>query len=130
MKLLLLLPLAAMLVAWGQNPAPNDGSQVAVLSQSWSKTKFAGAQQTSSSGNSPAAAMIPQNRNFERNRRANTPPGERDPNMDTIDGRSAAMDRSVQESRTSKGSPIQGFEYNVKLHNLSAKTITAIIWEY
>jgi hypothetical protein len=128
MKLLLLLPLAAILVALGQNPVPTDGSQIAVLNYSWFKTKI-GAQQQTSSGNSPAAAMIPQNRNFERNRRANTPPGERDPNLDTIDGRSAAMDRSVEEARTSKPTT-EGFEYNVKLQNLSGKTITAIIWEY
>jgi hypothetical protein len=128
MRFLLLLPLVAILVASGQNPTPNNGSQVAVLSHSWSKTKLAAPQQTSST-NGPAAAMIPQNRNFERNRRANMPPGDRDPNMDSMDGRSAAMERSVEESRSNK-KPIEGFEYNAKLQNQSAKTITAIIWEY
>jgi hypothetical protein len=128
MKILLLPPLIAVLVASGQNPPANSGSQIAVLSHSWSKAKLSGSQQTPS-GNAPAAAMIPQNRNFERNRRANMPPGERDPNLDTIDGRSAALERSVEESRNSKSS-VEGFEYNVKLQNQSSKTITAIIWEY
>ena len=127
MKLLLLLPLFAILVTLGQNPAQNS-SEVAVLNHSWSKTKLAAQEQTSST-NAPAPAMIPQNRTFERNRRANMPPGDRDPNLDTIDGRSAALEKSIEESRSSKPS-IEGFEYNVKLHNQSSKTITAIIWEY
>jgi hypothetical protein len=118
-----------MLVALGQNPSPDSGSQVNVLSHSWFKAKVSGPQQTPS-GSAPAAAMIPQNRNFERNRRANMPPGDRDPNLDTVDGRSAALERTVEESRSAKPSSVEGFEYNVKLQNLSSKTITAIIWEY
>jgi hypothetical protein len=128
MRFIWLLPLVAAVLASTQNPAANNSSQVTVISYSWSKTKISN-QGQGSSGNGPAAAMIPQNRNFERNRRANTSPGERDPNLDTIDGRSAAIERSVEESRT-QNPMIEGFEYNTKLQNQSDKTITAIIWEY
>jgi len=76
----------------------------------------------------PAAAMIPQNKNFEKNRRANTSPGERDPNLDTIDGRSAAMEKAVQESRAPK--PVDGFAYRAKIHNASSKLIEIVFWEY
>jgi hypothetical protein len=72
--------------------------------------------------------MIPQNKNFEKNRRANTSPGERDPNLDTIDGRSAALERAVQESRAPK--PVDGYAYRTKIHNAGAKVIEVIFWEY
>ena len=72
--------------------------------------------------------MIPQNKIFERNRRANAPPGERDPNLDTLDGRSAAMEKAVQDSRAPK--PVDGFAYRVKVCNATAKPIEIIFWEY
>jgi len=72
--------------------------------------------------------MIPQNRNFERNRRANTSPGERDPNLDTLDGRSAALEKAVQDSRSAK--PVDGFAYRAKIHNGSTQPIEIIFWEY
>jgi hypothetical protein len=78
----------------------------------------------------PAAAMIPQNKNFERNRRSNSPEGVRDPNLDTIDGRSAALERSVQESRMPGSKPVDGFAYRVKVRNSSTKTIEVVFWEY
>jgi len=42
--------------------------------------------------------MIPQNRNFPRNARVNDPQGVRDPNQDSLDGRRAALEKSVAES--------------------------------
>jgi hypothetical protein len=72
--------------------------------------------------------MNPANKNYERNRRAATSPGERDPNLDTVDGRSAAMEKAVQESRAPK--PVDGFAYRAKVHNASAKPIETIFWEY
>ena len=74
--------------------------------------------------------MIPQNKNFERNRRANSSEGVRDPNLDTIDGRSAALEKSVQESRMPSSKPVDGFAYRVKIRNSSAKVIEVLFWEY
>ena len=76
----------------------------------------------------PAPAMIPQNKNFEKNRRANTSPGERDPNLDTVDGRSAALERAIQDSRAPK--PIEGYSYRARIHNATEKVIEVIFWEY
>ena len=103
----------------------NEGLPVTVLSTKWFKDRQSIEQQ---SATGPAAAMIPQNRNFERNRRANTPPGERDPNLDTLDGRSAAMEKAVQDSRAPK--PVDGFAYRVKVRNATSKPIDIIFWEY
>jgi hypothetical protein len=76
----------------------------------------------------PAPAMIDANKNFERQRRTNASAGERDPNADTIDGRSAELERIVQESR--EAPPVNGFTYVMKVQNGSNKTIQIIFWEY
>jgi hypothetical protein len=129
MKTILLLTILLMAIPQGQTgvaPAiSSDGLPVTVLSSKWFRDRQA-IEKTASSA--PAAAMIPQNKIFERNRRANASPGERDPNLDTIDGRSAAIDKAVQESRTPK--PSDGFAYRAKVHNASTRPIEILFWEY
>ena len=112
-----------------QNQAPaisSEGTPVRVLGFKLNKDRQNVTYEPA--GTTPAAAMIPQNKNFEKNRRANMPPGDRDPNQDTLDGRSAAMERAVQASRAPK--PIDGFAFRPKVHNASAKLIEVIFWEY
>jgi hypothetical protein len=128
MKTILFAALLLAVIPQGQSVAPaipSDGPPVTVLGLKWFKDRQAIDQVTASS---PAAAMIPQNKIFERNRRANTSPGERDPNLDTIDGRSAAIEKAVQESRAPK--PADGFAYRAKVHNATRKAIDIIFWEY
>jgi len=130
MKTILILTLLYMAIPQGQSgvvaPAiSNEGMPVTVLSIKWFKDRQS-IEFVPDSG--PAPAMIPQNKIFERNRRANTSPGERDPNLDTIDGRSAALERAVQNSRAAK--PVDGFAYRVKVRNSTAKPIDIIFWEY
>jgi hypothetical protein len=127
MKAVLLAPLVLMMVAPLQDPViSHEGNPVVVLSHKWFKDRQEVAD--TSAASLPAAAMIPANKNFERNRRVTTAPAERDPNLDTIDGRSAALEKSVQESRAPK--PIDGFAYRAKIHNASSKVIETIFWEY
>ena len=126
MKTILLLTVLLLAIPPGQSPNISfDGSPVTVVSFKWFTERHE--VETTSTGG-PAAAMIPQNKNFERNRRANNSPGERDPNLDTIDGRSAALERAVQDSRAPK--PVEGFAYRAKVHNASGKPIQIIFWEY
>lgn len=105
----------------------DETSMVKVVSYKWSRDRQQ-AEQATPMLNAPVAAVISQNKNFERNRRANVSPGERDPNLDTIDGRSAALERSVQSSRAPK--PIEGFAYRAKFQNVSNKELEIIFWEY
>lgn len=130
MKTLLLFALLAMVISLVQWPASaQDGSSVIVVSyKSYKSREVLEKLETPTDG--PVAAMIPQNKNFERNRRANSPEGVRDPNLDTIDGRSAALERSVQESRLPASKPVDGFAYRVKVRNTSKKTIEVVFWEY
>src|SRR5262245_45253212 len=86
-----------------------DGSFMSVLKFKWVKTRIS-MKKAESAGVTPVRAVIPQNKNFARNVRVNEPAGVRDPNSDTLDGRSAEMDRITQESRTSN-SDLDGFTY-------------------
>lgn len=128
MTFLLLLPLLLMPCPAPQNPAGNeDASPVVVTSFKWVKDRKPLAHAFSAL-NSPAPAIIAANKNFEKQKRINASAGERDPNADTLDGRSAALDRIVEASREAQ--PVDGFTYLVKVQNASGKLIQTIFWEY
>jgi hypothetical protein len=128
MKILLLVPLLLLFDSPGQNPVPaQDGSPLVVVNQKWVKSRLT-IEQANSAMVPPAPAMIGANKNFERQRRGNAPTGERDPNADSLDGRSAAMERAVQESRAPR--PVDGFVYRLKVQNPGSKTIDVLFWEY
>ena len=123
MRTILLLALILPQALHAQNnPAQNDGSALVVVGSKYAKTRhmleFA---DTSSPG--PAPAMTAANKNFERNRRINDPAGVRDPNADTIDARSAAMEKNVQESRAPKRKEVEGYEYRVKFRNAGERAV-------
>lgn len=125
----LLLPFAAA-AAPAQNPAaPAGGAPVSVLGYRWAKSRQP-APKAEATASGPAAAMTPANRNFERNRRINDPAGVRDPNADTIDARSAALEKSVQESRSVGHEARDVFEYRAKVRNDGAKAVEVLFWEY
>jgi hypothetical protein len=135
MRTLLFLPLLLALLVPNQNPASavqnptmtDEGSPIVVLSSKWSRSRLT-VEQAESASVPPAPAMISANKIFERNRRADIPAGARDPNLDTVDGRSAALEKSVQDSRAPK--PVDGFVYRLKVHNTDTKVIEFLFWEY
>jgi hypothetical protein len=130
MRTLLLLPLLLVFLPPGQNGAANgDGSSLVVLGFKWSKSRQTNGNPVAV-GAAPAPAMIAANKNFERNRRINDPAGVRDPNADTIDGRSAALEKNVQESRSPKPESVDVFAYRAKVRNASAKVVEVLFWEY
>jgi hypothetical protein len=107
----------------------NEGSPLTVTQFKWSRARRT-IQAPAAEGNSPQRAMIPQNRNFARNQRINDPAGARDPNDDTLDGRSAAIEKSVAQSRAPKAEPIDGYLYKIKVQNSGSKVVEAVFWEY
>lgn len=110
-------------------PQGQDTSSLIVVSHKWSKTKQS-EDKIDIPSNAPAAAMIPQNKNFARNVRANEPPGNRDPNQDTLDGRSAALEKSVQESRVRQPKTIDAYSYKIKVQNPTSQAVDILFWEY
>jgi len=130
MNILLLLSLLLSVLTLFQNQiATNEGSPLSVTSFKWFHSRYT-PQTPEVEGNAPQRAMIPQNRNFSRNARVNDPQGSRDPNQDTLDGRSAAMEKSVAESRAPKAEPIDGYAYRIKVQNQHTKAVEAVFWEY
>jgi hypothetical protein len=129
MKTLFLLSLLLSLLVPFQVSTTNDGSPLAVNSFKWSRARRT-VEISKAEGTPPAQAMIPQNRNFSRNARVNDPQGVRDPNADTLDGRSAAMEKSVAESRAPKTAPVDGFAYRIKVQNTAEKIVEIVFWEY
>ena len=129
MKLLFVLPILLSLLIPYQLPTSNEASPLVVVSFKWSRARRA-IETPEVEGNAPARAMIPQNRNFARNARINEPMGVRDPNQDTLDGRSAAMEKSVAEARSAKPKATDGFAYKIKVQNSGPKAIEIVFWEY
>ena len=130
MKILFLLSLLVTLVIPFQSTVEtNDGAPLTVTNFKWSRARRVPPTQEVE-GNAPVRAVIPQNKIFARNARINEPPGARDPNDDTLDGRSAALEKSVAESRTPQPEPVDGFAYRIKVQNQTTKAVEAVFWEY
>ena len=127
MRTLLLFPLLLTPVSPLQDNA-GGGAPVAVVGARWTKTRQR-VEKPDTHGTTPAAAMTPADKNFARNRRVNDPAGVRDPNADTIDARSAALDKAVRDSR-SQTVEVEGYLYNVKVQNPSQKAVEVVFWEY
>lgn len=129
MKTLLLFSLPLSFLVPFQGTPASDSSPLTVASFKWSRARQK-VETPPVEGNAPARAMIPQNRNFARNARVNDPQGVRDPNGDTLDGRSAAIEKSVAESRTLDRKTMDGFAYRVKVQNQSKNVVEIVFWEY
>jgi hypothetical protein len=127
MRTLLLLPLLLTPVSPFQGN-PGDGAPVNVVSAKWTKTRQK-VEKTNEQGSAPAAALTAADKNFARNRRVNDPAGVRDPNADTLDSRSAAMDKAVREARAPTVE-VEGYAYRVKVQNATQKAVEVLFWEY
>jgi hypothetical protein len=131
MRTFLLMSTLMLLISQSQSAqVATDNSSVIVLDSKWSKSR----QKIENADNktiTPAESVLPRsNRNFERNQRANATPGTPDPNERTIEGRSAALEKAVQDSRTSKFKIVDGFTYQAKIRNAGTKIIEILFWEY
>src|SRR5947207_11002535 len=126
MKALLLLPLLFTLFPPGQDPAAADeNAQVVVVSFKYFKDR----QPVDNARRATfdlAPAMIPQNKNFERQRRENASAGDRDPNLDTLDGRGAALEKIVQDSR--EAPPVAGLDRKSTRLNSSHTVISYAVF--
>lgn len=129
MRTLLLLPLLVASVAQAQEAAaPGDGSSLVVLGSRWSSSRKAVAGQEPA-GTAPAATVTREDRNYER-RRAEDPTGLRYPERQTLDARSAAIEKNVRAARTPARTTVEGFEYRAKVRNAGARAVEVVFWEY
>src|SRR5688572_5796382 len=130
MKTLCLLPLIAMLGLPFQSPptAAPDGSPITVLTFKWSRSRQA-VGTSHSDKPVPSRAVTTADKNLERNARVNDPAGKRDPNADTLDARGQALE-AISQSANKKDKTVDGFTYQVKLHNTGKQTVEVVFWEY
>ena len=131
MRVFLFIPILILLISQSQNAqVKSENSSVEVLGSKWTKTR----QKIENPDDQPTAAaqsaLSPGNRNFARNRRINDPVGAPDPNEGTIEARSAALEKTVQESRTTKFKVVDGFLYQAEIRNATRNTIEVLFWEY
>ena len=110
-----------------QNPPASGPTSMAVLEFKWSK-KRQQVEQGSPGYTQPQAMTNPATRNYERNTRINQPRGERDPTADTLEARSADIEKNIQSARAP--SPIDGFGYKIKVQNGDTKVADIVFWEY
>jgi hypothetical protein len=102
---------------------------VAIVNANWHRTVMR-AQSGPAAPSGPVRAVIAANKTFERKAREQQSPGGIDPNEMTIDGRSAALEKAVQESRTPRADDANGYLYTANVRNDSGKTVEIIFWEY
>ena len=128
MRILLLLPLMLMPGLVSQNPSTGEESAPVLVTGFKLIKDRKPIENAATATYSPAPEMNSTNKVIERQKRANAPAGDRDPNTGTIDARSAEIDRIIEESREPQ--PVDGFTYSMKLQNGSGKTIQILFWEY
>ncbi len=128
MRILLLLPLILMPGLISQNPSTGEESTPVLVSSFKLIKDRKPIENAATATYAPAPEINSTNKVIERQKRANAPAGDRDPNTGTIDARSAEIDRIIQESR--EAPPVDGFTYSIKVQNGSRKIIQILFWEY
>ena len=128
MKVSLLVTLLLASLASAQNSQILSGeSPVVVLASKWLPVHRTFKKEVPNMA--PPPEMTAGNKNAGRIARINNPQMP-DPNETTIDGRSAAIEKIVQEARTADPKPLDGFSYLAKIHNGGKQAIEIVFWEY
>lgn len=106
-----------------------EDSLVSVVNQRWERIRIAG-EKLENYSVPPVRSVINENKMRQRAARENQPRGSYDPNEATVDARSAALERSVQDSRSVKTDDVDAFRYLASVKNNSDRKIEIIFWEY
>ncbi len=119
---MLFLVLLASPYCFSQGPLP-------VLSSSWERFVVK-VQDRAPAPTSPAREMSHEDKYFQRKAREQRTDNPIDPNRESMDARSAAMDKALHESRTPKAEDQTAYTYTAAVRNDSGKTVQIIFWEY
>lgn len=134
MRSLFILPLLLISIAATRNQTlvvSQRKAELAVLSYKWTKALRVTAKVTSNEPPPPAPSLAQSaSRTAQRADRLTDSGRPREPAADTIDGRSAALEKLVRESRTQQPKALEGFSYSLKLKNESPKQVEVVFWEY
>ena len=121
---------AAAFQSQGQQAASlDDGSFIVVLGFKLTKSRKT-IPKSDTTVAAPAATVTRADIDYEKSKRATDPVGTPDPRSYSVDARSAALEKIVQESRSSGSKAIDGFEHRVKVRNAGTKVVEVLFWEY
>jgi hypothetical protein len=110
-------------------PAVFSQDPVSILSWTWSHvTKRAAKSKVDPLV--PAKPITPETKNFQRRAREQRTDNPTDPYEASIEGRSAAMERAVQESRAPQPDDQKGYLYDIDVRNDSDYNIDVVFWEF
>src|SRR4029079_3804682 len=102
---------------------------VSILGSRWSRT-IKPAPKTEIQASGPARPVNVDDKYFQRKAREARTDNPRDPYDDSIEGRSAAMDRAVQQSRAPQPDDVHGYTYVAEVRNDTGQAVNVIFWEY
>jgi|SRR5829696_7702734 len=102
---------------------------IAILKASWQRTVQRVAKPDVTRAG-PVKALNADDKYFTRKAREARTDRPEDPYESSIEGRSAAIDKAVQESRTPKADDIAGYYYAAEMRNDTGKTVQIIFWEF
>ncbi len=102
---------------------------VSVLSSRWYRTITPPPKPTTTAAG-PSRPITADEKNFSRTARAQRTDNPMDPYENSMDGRSAALEKAVQESRAPQADEVVGYTYVAEFRNDSGKSIAIIFWEY
>jgi len=129
-RLAIFLTFMLVSVIAGQVPEPKDeDSMVTVLGFKYLTTVKLNVPKQDTPV-PPASAMIPEDKYFRRTARQMDPPNAIQPKDYTIDGRSAALEKNVNDARSAPPSTANGYSYQLKFRNDHTQKIEVIFWEY
>lgn len=123
----LLIILLIIPYSFGQNP--NQDSPVTIVESNWQRARKP-QQKPDNEAVGPVRLMTADDKNFQRTAREQQSKGAIDPRETTVDGRRAALEKVVQDSRTPKQDDSNGYFYFAKVKNDGSKKIEVIFWEY
>ncbi|HKP68905.1 MAG TPA: hypothetical protein VJV05_06455 [Pyrinomonadaceae bacterium] len=108
--------------SFSQEPVP-------ILKAQWKRTVVR-AQQAEVTGSGPVTPVMPETKYFQRKAREARTDNPMDPNTESMEGRSRAMDKAVKESRTAQTDNTKGYLYTAEMRNDTGSPINIVFWEF
>lgn len=130
MRILLIFSLLLTCLPPGQDArGAQEDSLVVVLDFKYLKSRQT-IKKTDSTATAPAPDLVEAKNIARRNPRPQGRVGAPDPNTQTIDARSAALERNVQEAQSPQTTHVEGYVYQTKIRNAHTQNIEIVFWEY
>ena len=125
MRVLFSVTISVLLIttfAFSQEPVP-------ILKAQWKRTTVR-AQQADVTAVGPVTPVMAETKYFQRKAREARTDNPIDPNTESMEGRSRAMDKAVRESRTAQPDDTKGYLYTAEMRNDTGSAISIVFWEY